>query len=347
MRIGLVVNDVMTEQAAYTTTRIAKCAIELGHEAWEMGVGDFIYAPDGSINAVARSVKGKEYAGLPEFLAELQSGDCRQERLRVDDLDVLMLRYDPAEERDRPWAQTSGILFGELAASRGVIVLNDPRTMASAINKTYFQQFPELVRPSTLISRNVDEIKEFMAQQQDKVVIKPLQGSGGAGVFLIREDEAANVNQMIEAVIRDGYCIVQEYLPGAVDGDVRLFVMNGRPLMSQGKYAAFRRVSKKGDMRSNMHSGGESEAVEVTDQMLNLVEAVRPKLVRDGMFLAGLDIVDDKLMEINVFTPGGLGSASRHAGVDFTETVIHALQRKVEYRALYGKQIDNREIATL
>jgi glutathione synthase len=322
-------------------------ALRLGHEAWEIGVGDFIYAPDGSINAIARTVTGRNFEGLTEFIAELQSENCRRERLRVDDLDVLMLRYDPAEERERPWAQTSGILFGELAASRGVIVLNDPRTMASAINKTYFQQFPELVRPQTLISRNVDEIKEFIAQQQDKVVIKPLQGSGGAGVFLIREDEAANVNQMIEAVIRDGYCIVQEYLPGAVNGDVRLFVMNGRPLSEDGKVAAFRRVSKKGDMRSNMHSGGESEAVEVTEQMLNLVEAVRPKLVRDGMFLAGLDIVDDKLMEINVFTPGGLGSAAKHAGVDFTATVIRALEQKVRCRALYGRRIDNREIATL
>jgi len=117
--------------------------------------------------------------------------------------------------------------------------------------------------------------------------------------------------------------------------------------MSQGKYAAFRRVNTKGDMRSNMHSGGESEPVEVTDQMLNLVEAVRPKLVRDGMFLAGLDIVDDKLMEINVFTPGGLGSAAKHAGVDFTEPSSTPSSAKSNTARLYGKQIDNREIATL
>jgi len=85
--------------------------------------------------------------------------------------------------------------------------------MASAINKTYFQQFPN----SCAQHAHQPECRrdqEFIAQQQDKVVIKPLQGSGGAGVFLIREDEAANVNQMIEAVIRDGYCIVQEYLRG-------------------------------------------------------------------------------------------------------------------------------------
>ena len=90
-----------------------------------------------------------------------------------------------------------------------------------------------------------------------------------------------------------------------------------------------------------------SEAVEVTDDMLRLVEAVRPKLVRDGIFLAGLDIVDDKLMEINVFTPGGLGSASHFAKVDFTNTVLAALQRKVLYQTYYANRIDNAALATL
>ena len=143
-------------------------------------------------------------------------------------------------------------------------------------------------------------------------MIKPLQGSGGASVFLIREADAANLNQMIDAVLRDGYCIAQEYLPAAQEGDVRLFVMNGRPLRKDGKYAAFRRVNKSGDMRSNMHSGGESRAGrKSTETALRLVELVGPKLVADGMFLVGLDIVKDKLMEINVFTPGGLGSARR------------------------------------
>ena len=124
------------------------------------------------------------------------------------------------------------------------MVLNDPENLARAINKTYFQHFPEEVRPKTCISRNVDEIKRFIDEQHGKVVIKPLQGSGGKNVFLVGEDERANLNQMIDAVLRDGYCVAQEYLPAAAKGDVRLFVMNGRPLMHDGKYAAFRRVNK-------------------------------------------------------------------------------------------------------
>ena len=139
----------------------------------------------------------------------------------------------------------------------------------------------------------------------------------------------------------------QEYLPAAEQGDMRLFVMNGRPLRVGRKYAAFRRVNKTGDARSNMHSGGKSEQAEVTDQMLKLVEIVRPKLAHDGMFLVGLDIVDDKLMEINVFSPGGLGSSQQHTGVDFTETIIRDRERKVQYRSYHGASMPNGDLATL
>lgn len=347
MKIGFVVNSVETEEAAFSTTRLAMTAVNMGHESWTLGVGDFICTPDGSICAAGRSVKGTQYDNLETFLGELQSNEARRERITVDDLDVLLLRNDPSSEGERAWAQTSGILFGQLAVSRGVIVLNDPKNLANALNKTYFQHFPEQVRPQTCISRSIEEIKQFIAEQGGKVVIKPLQGSGGQNVFLIREDDAANLHQMIEAVIRDGYCIAQEYLPAAAEGDVRFFAMNGRPLMRDGKYAAFRRVSKNGDIRSNMHSGGQSEAVEVTEEMLRLVEMVRPKLVRDGMFLVGLDIAENKLMEINVFTPGGLGSAAQLTGVDFTEVVIQDLERKVHYKDYYDSRLSNVEIATL
>jgi glutathione synthase len=348
MRIGFVVNDVGTEQAGYTTTRLAMSAVNHGHEAWTLGVGDFVYKPDGSVHANARAVSGKEYDSLPDYMKELQGDEARQEQISLDDVDVLMLRNDPSEDTaERAWAQTTGILFGQLAAQRGTIVVNDPSNLANALNKTYFQHFPEQVRPKTCISRDPEEIKEFIASQGGRGVIKPLQGSGGSSVFLVRKADAPNLNQMIEAVIRDGYCIAQEYLPAAKEGDIRLFVMNGRPLEHQGKYAAFRRVNKTGDMRSNMHSGGESEPVDIDDDALRLVEMVGPKLVADGMFLVGLDIVKDKLMEINVFTPGGLGSAQQATGVDFSAVVIADLERKVRGKRYYASGISNMLIATM
>jgi glutathione synthase len=296
---------------------------------------------------MARRPRRNNYKDLESFMNELQAEDAQTERIDGDNIDVLMLRNDPSTDAiERPWAQTAGILFGQIAADRGTLVVNDPQHLASALNKTYFQHFPEKVRPRTCISRSPDEVKRFVVELGGKAVIKPLQGSGGKNVFVIDAVDPANVNQMIEAVIRDGYCVAQEFLPAAAKSDVRLFVMNGRPLESDGKYAAFRRVSQNGDVRSNMHSGGKSEAVEVSEQMLNIVETVRPKLVRDGMFLAGLDIVEDKLIEINVFTPGGLGSAQNFTGVDFADVVIEELERKIELHPRNNRRMTNTGLAS-
>jgi len=152
---------------------------------------------------------------------------------------------------------------------------------------------------------------------------------------------------MAEAVFRDGYAIAEAFIPEAVHGDVRLFLMNAEPLRSKGKYCAFRRIPAKGDIRSNIHAGGRAEAVEVTDEMLRIAEIVRPKLVQDGMFLVGLDIVGDKLLEINVFSPGGLHHSHIFTDVDFSKTVVEAMEKKVLYMRYYQRNFDNVEMNTL
>lgn len=347
MRIGFVVNDIQTEQKGYTTTRLGMAAINLGHQAWVMGVGDLAYDPDGYVRARARSAPGKRYKSTDVYLRDLQSSRAKQERIAVDDLDVLLLRNDPSEDAYRPWAQTAGIVFGRLAMRHGVIVLSDPNGLAKATNKMYFQHFPEEVRPRTLITRDRSEIKAFAREHEGGIVLKPLQGSGGQSVFLVRLGDLPNLNQMIDAVSRDGYVIAQEYLPAAAGGDTRLFLMNGEPFRYRGKYAAFRRVRTGDDVRSNVHAGGRIERAIIDKTMLRVAEIVRPKLVQDGMFLVGLDIVGDKLMEINVFSPGGLGSAQRFEKVNFTHGVIHALENKVQYMSYYQRNFDNNEMATL
>jgi glutathione synthase len=347
MKIGFVVNDISTEQKGYTTTRLGMTAITMGHEAWVIGVGDFDYAPDGYVRARARSAPGKNYKSTETYLRGLQGSKAKTARITVDELDVLLLRNDPSVDANRPWAQSAGIMFGRLAMRRGVIVLNDPDGLAKAMNKMYFQHFPEEVRPLALITRDRDEIKTFAREQGGNIVLKPVQGSGGQNVFLVRPDDLSNLNQMIDAVSRDGYVIAQEYLPAAAEGDTRFFLMNGQPLRYRGKYAAFRRIRTGDDMRSNVHAGGKIQKACIDDTILRVAEIVRPKLVQDGMFLVGLDIVGDKLMEINVFSPGGLGSAQRFEKVNFNQTVIQALENKVQYMNYYRRNFDNTEMATL
>ncbi len=348
MRIGFVVNDVFTEDKGYTTTRLAMAAINRGHEAWVMGAGDFAYDADDSVRARARSAQRTSYKTAETYIGDLQGKRAKVERINVDELDVLMLRNDPsADQGHRSWAQGPGIDFGRLAMRHGVVVLNHPGGLAKAMNKMYFQDFPEEVRPRTIITRDRGEIKEFWKSEGGRIVLKPLQGSGGQSVFLIREADGSNLNQMVDAVSRDGYVIAQEYLPAAEEGDMRLFLMNGQPLRYRGKYAAFRRRRNGEDMRSNIHAGGSLAPAVVTPEHLKIAEIVRPKIVQDGMFLVGLDIVGDKLMEINVFSPGGLGSAQRFEKVNFSHAVIEAIERKVAYMGFYRRNFNNDEMATL
>ena len=314
MKVGFVVNDVITEKPEYSTTRLALAAQKREHEVWLMGVGDLAHASTGEVTARARGPLDKTYRSLKSFLEDVQSEDVDAELITVDELDVLMLRNDPAEDAtDRPWAQASGVLFGQLAAAAGVVVVNDPVHLADAINKTYFQHFPEEIRPRTLISRTVGDIKAFIEDLGGRAVLKPLQGSGGQSVFVIAGKKGQNVNQIIETITRDGYVVVQEFLEDAEKGDVRLFVMNGKPLEVDGKVAAFRRVNEGDDVRSNMHVGGKAQKVKITDEMLHVVDLARPKLIEDGMFLVGLDIVGLQDDGGQCLQPWGVGKRQRAA----------------------------------
>ncbi|KRG70682.1 glutathione synthetase [Pseudoxanthomonas dokdonensis] len=348
MALGFVINDMATEQDNYTTIRLARTAIERGHQVVFIGLSDFIYDADGTIRAHAFLPRDKAYASDAELLADLQATDAQRQAVSVDALDVLMLRSDPAEEiEDRPWAPNSALLFAQLAVLKHVIVLNDPAHLTDASNKTYFQHFPEEVRPATCISTDADIIKAFIAERDGYGVIKPLQGSGGQGVFVVTPDSGGNLNQMIEAVTRDGYAIVQEYLPRAADGDLRLFMLNGRALRVDGQYACIRRYNDGDDARSNISAGGKFEMAKPDADALRLAEIVGPKLSRDGMYLAGLDIVGDKMMEINVDTPGGITMMEDLTGIDFSGLIISDLERKVRLRDLYNRTLSNTELAMM
>ena len=348
IKLGFVINDMATEKNNYTTIRLARTAVNRGHEVALIGLGEFIYDANGTVRAHAHVPRHAHYADDDGLLADLQGNEGETRRISVEELDVLLLRSDPADEVvDRPWAPNSGLLFAQLASLKHVIVLNDPTHLTDASNKTYFQHFPEEVRPITCITLDADEIKSFIKSHDGYGVIKPLQGSGGQSVFVVTPDSGANLNQMIDAVTRDGYAIVQEYLPKAVDGDLRLLTLNGRPLCVDGHYACFRRYNDSGDARSNITAGGKIDMAVPDEDALRLAEIVAPKLMRDGMYLAGLDIVGDKMMEINVDTPGGINMAEELTGVDFSGHIVSDLERKVRLRDQYNRTLTNTELAMM
>lgn len=348
MRIAFLVNSIDGETANYSTTHLALAALTRGHDICYLTPGDFVLRPDDSLLVRALTLPASNYKKAETLFKDLQGKETKVETLDVSEIDILLLRNDPSEDSaDRPWAAQVGAIFGRLAAARGVIVLNDPDGLARAQNKLYFQDFPASVRPETLIAKSLDEIRSFIEQQKKGVILKPLQGSGGKNVFKIASPKESNIKQIFEAVSEEGYLIAQGFLPEASEGDVRFFLMNGVPLQREGKFAAFRRAPAKGEIRSNIHAGGSAVPIEVNKTMLDIAETVRPKLVQDGMFLVGLDIVGDKLLEINVFTPGGLNNLSQMYEVDFPMSVIEALEQKVEIKKGYRGALSNRELATL
>jgi glutathione synthase len=348
MKIAFVINDIMTEKEDYTTVHLAHRALEKGFEVSLVSLGDFDYCPDGEITAKAAKPRERKYESITSFLNDIQSSYQDDIKVQLDQMDIIMLRADPADEVEkRPWAPNSSLLFAQLAAKEGVIVLNDPRHLTDASTKTYFQHYPKVIRPKTCITRDIGMIKEFIDSEGGKAVIKPLVGSGGDGVFLIDKASTPNINQMIEATIKDGYAIVQEYLPKASEGDLRVITLNGEILKVDGVEACLHRFSESEDMRSNISAGGAFEVGELSPEERKVVELAIPQIKHDGMYLAGLDIVGDKMMEINVDSPGGIAELGEITGIDFAGAVIDDLVRKVEIRDNYQGRFTNWELSTL
>lgn len=346
MNIGFVVNQIKNEEPWYDTTLVSSTAVKMGHNVYIMGTGDLAYFEDGIIGAMAVKAPDKKFRDLEGYLAGIKDKANAQEVITFDQLDVLYLRNNPADDLgERAWAQTVGVVFGKLAIENNVLVLNDPYHLMNAMNKLYSQHFPELVRPRTLITRSVEQIRGFYKKEGGKIILKPLQGSGGQDVFLL--DEPTNLNQIVEAIGRNGYVIAQEYLPAAKEGDIRLIMMNGKPLQVNGKYAAVHRTNKKGDIRSNIHAGGVAVKAQINDKILELAHIVGPKLVNDGMFVAGLDIVGDKIMEFNLFSPGGLWMAEQLEKQKFAQALISSIENKVRYKRHYKNKITNARLATM
>jgi glutathione synthase len=347
MLIAFFVNDMAKEHARYTTTILAHEAVKRGHRVCYLLPGDFTLSPDDTLRVHARFAPGKKQRTSLQFFNDMQAVAGESELIDITDIDVLMLRSDPSlDAQTTPWAEDIGILFGRAAAARRVLVLNDPDSLSLAINKLYFQSFPEAVRAETLITKFPSDVKEF-AKTHGKIILKPLQGSGGQSVFMVGSEDASNMNQMIEAITRDGYIIAQAYVPAAAKGDIRLFLMDGRPLAIGNKYAALRRVSAGDDIRSNIHAGGSAVAVDITEKELRIAEMIRPKLLADGMFLVGIDIVGDKILEVNVFSPGNLQACCELAGVNFTARILQSIERKVEIAHEFAGAFDNKALAVM
>lgn len=323
MRLGIVVNTLLPSNPGPTTYSIACEAANRGHEVLLTSTSRISYGADDSVVVAARSAPVRKRYTTEQYIKAVRAKGIDSE-LAIRDLDVLFLRNNPTAQKE--WVQAATLQFALFAMERDVVVLSDPRGLSKAANKLYLSNFPQHVRPRTLVTRDLTKIVD-MLHDEGTLILKPLAGYGGRGVFIVHKQHTGNLERIVESIARDGYIVAQEYLPAAKSGDARLFMLNGEPLRRKNAYAVVRRARTAHDIRSNVHAGGRAEATEVTPEMLAIAEAVGPQLKADGMFLVALDIVGDKLVEINVFSPGGIHDINKFCNTRFEKVIVDGIEQ--------------------
>lgn len=338
MRICFVVNSIKTQRATYTTAHLAFAAQCRGHEVALVSVDGLSHGGDCQIFGQIARVAPNAAADMAGFITALKASSAKPEHVVLNDFDVVFLRNNPlvggSSIRFNP-----AIEFGRRLRQSGVTVVNDPEGMLRAGSKMYLAGFPPAIRPKTLVTRSPDRVRAFLREMDGPAIIKPLHGYGGQNVFFVGRRETANLAQIISAVQSDGYLIVQEYLPAAEKGDKRVLLVGGTPLRADSCYAVYRRLHPTDDIRNNIHVGGSRRPCKLTVAERNMCELIRPRLIADGLYFVGVDIVGDKILEINVFAPGGINNMTELYGVDFGQAAIADLERRNRQRGAYHEPL--------
>src|SRR5471030_36758 len=287
----------------------------LALEAQRRGHGLLYYGPrdlsfrDGKVSAhvrplSVRAVKGDHFALGESFVYDLSSAD------------VVLMRQDPPF--DMAYITATHILERLHPAT---LVVNDPAHVRNAPEKLFVTEFADFI-PPTLITSDGREIRDFRAQHKD-IILKPLYGNGGAGVFRVRPDDEnlGALMEMFTAFYREPV-IVQRYLAEVRAGDKRIILVDG-------EFAgAINRVPAAGEARSNMHVGGRPEATELTAREQAICAAIGPDLKRRGLIFTGIDVIGDFMTEINVTSPTGIHEVRRFGGPDIAKLILDAIERR-------------------
>jgi glutathione synthase len=237
-------------------------------------------------------------------------------RYDLAEADVVLLRQDPPF--DMGYITTTHLLE---RIHPKTLVVNDPREVRNAPEKLFVTMFRDLM-PPTLITSDPAEIRAFRAEHED-IILKPLYGNGGAGVFRVKPDDEnlGSLLEMFTAFYREPI-MVQRYLPAVRQGDKRIILVDG-------EFAgAINRVPAKGEARSNMHVGGRPDPVEATPRDLEICAAIGPELKARGLIFTGIDVIGDYLTEINVTSPTGIQEIKRFGGPDGAALIWDAIERK-------------------
>ncbi|MDM5060885.1 glutathione synthase [Aeromonas rivipollensis] len=237
----------------------------------------------------------------------------------LSSLDVILMRKDPPFDTEFIYAT----YMLERAEDEGCLIVNKPQSLRDANEKLYTAWFAEHT-PTTLVTRHADKLRAFHAEHKD-VILKPLDGMGGASIFRMKEDDA-NVGVIIETLTAHGsqYCMAQTFLPAIKDGDKRVLVVDGEPVPY-----CLARIPAQGETRGNLAAGGRGEARPLSEADWAIARAVGPTLKEKGLIFVGLDIIGDRLTEINVTSPTCIREIEAAFPVHITGMLMDAIERRL------------------
>lgn len=299
---------------ADSTFAMALEAQRRGHRLWHY-LPQHLALRDGTVMARARALTVQRQEGAHYTLGDWQDLDLSL-------VDVVLMRQDPPF--DMAYITATHILDH---IHPKTLVVNNPSEVRNAPEKLFVTHFPGLL-PPTLITSDAERIREFRTEFKD-IIVKPLFGNGGAGVFHIKpEDE--NLNSLIELFTQTSRepLIVQRYLSEVRQGDKRIILIDGEPA------GAINRVPAAGEARSNMHVGGRPEQSRLTDRELEICATIGPELKKRGLIFVGIDVIGDYLTEINVTSPTGLQEIGRFDGVCLESQIWDVIEGKVTAKGL-------------
>jgi glutathione synthase len=244
------------------------------------------------------------------------------EELDLAGFDIVLMRQDPPF--DMAYITATHLL--ELLPASGPLVVNDPASVRNAPEKLFVLHFKELM-PPTLLTLDPAEIRAFWQQHGD-IVLKPLFGNGGAGVFHLRpgDDNLSSLLEMYASVYREPV-MVQRYLPEVRQGDKRIILVEGEPV------GAVNRVPPDGEARANLHVGGRAEKTGLTAREREICAAIGPSLREQGLVFVGIDVIGDYMTEINVTSPTGIQEIARLDGVDLASNIWDAIEARFAARS--------------
>lgn len=242
-----------------------------------------------------------------------------ERELPLAELDVILMRKDPPF--DMEYIYTTYLL--ELAEAAGTLVVNRPRSLRDANEKFFALNFPQCC-PPTLVAREATRIKAFLGEHDD-IVVKPLDGMGGASVFRLRRDDP-NLNVILETLTAHGrrLSMAQRYIPEVVAGDKRILLIDGEPIPY-----ALARIPQAGETRANLAAGGRGEGVPLTEHDRWICAQVAPRLREMGLLFVGLDVIGDWLTEINVTSPTCARELDAQFGLDIGGELMAAIERRL------------------